>query len=177
MIETNTYKKLKDSPQDNYPEYIAVHHSAGGKNQDIKVIEDYHLSKGWDGIAYHYLISGNGDIYKGRPEHYHGAHSKEINYKSIGICLLGNFSLEMPSEAQKSSLTSLLSELVGRYQIKEIKPHRAFTATTECYGKLLPDDWASNLINTEEYATIKVAKSGLSTLKLICKILNIKIYE
>ena len=152
MNETNTYKKFKDSPQDNFPNKFIIHHS-GGTDADpladtshhtAEMMEQYHLSKGWEGLGYHYVIHKDGEIWKGRPEHYHGAHTKGQNTSSIGICLAGNFDATLPTEEQVSSLRSLLIGLKAKYNIENIFPHRKFASKT-CYGKNLSDDWASRL--------------------------------
>lgn len=154
-FETNTYKKLKDKPQDNFPQLIVVHHTGGENgvdtsNQTAKIVEDYHLSLGWEGMGYQFYIEKDGDIWRGRPEHYHGAHTSEqgTNKKSIGICLAGNFDITLPSEAQVTSLTQLLNELKLKYNISNdnIFPHRHFTPKS-CFGSKLPDDWAKKLVS------------------------------
>lgn len=147
MIETNTYKKFKNSKQDNYPTKIIVHHSASPHTQSVEVIENYHLSLGWEGVGYHYLITWEGEVWKGRPEHYHGAHCKGQNNNSIGICLIGNFSQETPSNAQIDALRGLLDDICSRYSISKIEPHRAY-ANKDCYGTNLADDWASKLLDS-----------------------------
>src|SRR3990167_909792 len=102
MKETNTYKNLKDNPQNNYPEYLIIHHTGGtSKPKDdladtshhtANGIEAGHLKLNWQGIGYHYVIHKDGEMWRGRPEHINGAHTKEqdMNTKSIGICLAGN---------------------------------------------------------------------------------------
>lgn len=162
IYETKTYLKLKNKPQDNFPEWIVVHHSAASENQTVESIENYHLSLGWEGVGYSYLITPNGDIYKGRPEHYHGSHVKEqnINTKSVSICLVGDFDKKMPTEAQKTSLRGILSELKAKYSIplEKIVPHRYFLGNPPyktCFGKLLDNNWAKKLLETEEVGSVK----------------------
>lgn len=156
MQETKTYIKLKDKPQDNFPEWIFVHHSAASEDQSVVSIENYHLSLGWEGIGYQYLITKTGEVYKGRPEHYHGSHVEGYNTKSIGICLIGHFDFKMPTEAQIASLRGLLEDLTSRYTIQpeNIAPHRKFSPKS-CYGKLLSDDWARNLLRPPNVEKVK----------------------
>ncbi len=155
MNETKTYTKFKNSPKDNYPEFIVVHHSGGTDANPLEdtshhtanIMESYHLSKGWEGLGYHYVIHKNGDVWKGRPEHYHAAHTVGYNNKSIGICLAGNFDATLPTKEQEKSLTTLLKELQVKYNIPsdKIVPHRTF-ANKSCYGNKLTNDWARNLL-------------------------------
>lgn len=170
-METNTYKKFINAVRDNYPEYLIVHHSGGTdaqplldtSNHTAKIMESYHLSKGWEGLGYHYVIHKNGDVWKGRPEHYHAAHTVGYNNKSIGICLSGNFDATLPTKEQEKSLATLLSQLQLKYNIgmNRIIPHRKF-ANKSCYGNRLKDDWARNLIIQEEKVPITVPKSRLA---------------
>lgn len=160
--ETNTYKGLKDRPQNNFPKWLIVHHTGGGDNNPFmttshhtaKSVENYHLAKGWDGIGYHYFIELDGTTYKGRPEHVNGAHCKEekMNFNSLGICLAGNFDVEDPSGAQVNSLKELLKELSAKYNISKDKivPHRYYATYKSCYGNRLSDKWAQNLLSTNE---------------------------
>lgn len=165
MQETQTFKNLRGKSQDNYPEMIVVHHSAATENQTIKSIEDYHLSLGWEGVGYQYLITKYGEVYQGRPEYYHGAHTTGHNNDSIGICLVGNFDISLPTEAQKNALVSLIGDIQERYNIgiDKIYPHRKFANKT-CFGKLLPDDWAGDLVAKASQSSknkIKVEIKGL----------------
>jgi len=156
--ETNTYKRLKNSPQDNFPRWIIVHHTGGTDKYPLadtshhtaEIIEQWHLSKGWDGIGYHFVIEKDGKIARGRPEHYHGAHTRGKNLSSIGIVLTGNFDAFLPTKAQQEALKEVLEYLVKKYRIskKKIVPHRKFARKT-CYGRKLSDDWARKLLQEE----------------------------
>lgn len=156
MNETQTYKNLKDKPQNNFPEMIIVHHGGGTdanplldtSNQTAQIYEAYHLSKGWDGLGYQYVIHKNGDIWKGRPEHRNGAHTVGQNEKSIGICLVGNFDATLPTLEQKNALIGLFNAIRVRYPAigDKIYPHRKF-ATKTCYGTKLSDTWARDLVS------------------------------
>ena len=42
-IELKKYDKIKDMP------YILLHDTGVEANQEAKIIDDYHRSKGWDG--------------------------------------------------------------------------------------------------------------------------------
>jgi N-acetylmuramoyl-L-alanine amidase len=158
MNETQTYKNLINSVQDNFPKMIIVHHSGGTdanpladtSNHTANDMEAWHLQKGWDGLGYHYVIHKNGDVWKGRPETYHGAHTTNHNTDSIGICMSGNFDATTPTPQQIESLKKLLKEMMVKYSIKsdKIYPHRKFANKT-CYGNKLSDDWASSLVGEE----------------------------
>ena len=155
MMETKTYKKFKDSPVDNFPKMIIVHHSGGTDANPLadtskhtaEMMEAYHLSLSWEGLGYQYVIHFNGDIWKGRPETFHGAHTVGQNANSIGICLAGNFDATLPTKEQEQALVSLISDIQTRYPliVDQVYPHRKFAKKT-CYGNKLGDNWALELI-------------------------------
>lgn len=131
----------------NYPSNIIVHHTLVSREKNpnqFDAVKRYHISKGWGDIGYHYLIEPSGLICKGRDEKYAGAHCKEsyMNFRSLGICLTGNFDMEEPTEEQCKSLKKLLDEKMKEYDIKEknVVPHRHYATYKSCWGKLLPDD-------------------------------------
>jgi N-acetylmuramoyl-L-alanine amidase len=155
MNETSTYKKFKSIKQDNFPEWLIIHHTGGENgvdtsNQTAKIVEDYHLSLGWEGIGYHFFIPKDGSLWYGRPETYHGAHTKEqgMNSKSIGICLAGNFDVTLPTKAQIDTLKALIKLKMGQYNIPETKvvPHRHFATYKSCFGSKLGDGWLKEIM-------------------------------
>jgi N-acetylmuramoyl-L-alanine amidase len=119
---------------------LIVHHSATARDTTtFSAVKRYHMSLGWGDIGYHYFITGDGIIWPGRPESVMGAHciTGSMNYKSLGICLTGNFMKEEPSEAQKVSLTRILDNLIARYGLskKDVYGHREVKgAPTACPG-------------------------------------------
>ncbi len=177
MHETNTYKRFKDKPRDNSPEYIIVHHTGGTvanpladtSHHTAEGIEKGHMAppNNFEGLGYQYVIHKNGDVWKGRPEHYHGAHTTNYNKKSIGICLSGNFDATLPTKEQENALKSLVVDIQVRYNIplEKIVPHRTF-AVKSCYGRKLADDWARKLVAvTEEMVALTVPKSRLAKIQ------------
>lgn len=144
------------------PFHVIIHHTAaeGGANGplgDMTTIWAYHtFSLGWGDIGYNYLIDPQGNVYEGRAggDNVVGAHTQHFNYGSIGIALMGDYSVSKPSKAMLESLRRLLTMLSNRYGIDpgssfaedgavypEIGGHRDFNFT-ECPGinvyELLP---------------------------------------
>lgn len=143
----------------NVPKVIIVHHTGGTdadpladtSNQTFEIIRDYHISKGWGDIGYNWVIEKSGKICKGRSESEEGAHTIGMNDKSIGVCLIGNFDLTLPTKEQEGSLKIVYKDIVSRYpELKgQIFPHRRYTTKT-CYGNNLSDDWARLLVEEKE---------------------------
>jgi len=126
---------------------IVVHHSAY-PYAGPKDVQNLHMDgRGFADVAYHFLIDSEGTIYEGRELNVRGAHVQGFNTGSVGIVLLGNFNDEQPSEAQLSSLRSLVDYLRYSYEIRYLAGHKDYPDQspdgTECPGEnlypLLPD--------------------------------------
>jgi hypothetical protein len=135
-------------------EYIIPHHSGVLGGAGFESVNQYHKEK-WNFksslgyyAGYPYFMERDGTIIQARVDGEWGAHTKGFN-NQIAICLDGDFSQEMPTDAQIASLRAFLKEKVKQYDIDpaNIRPHRAMPGNnTECYGSNLPDDWARNLL-------------------------------
>lgn len=109
---------------------IVLHHSGVTVLQSVEIIHNYHKSKGWAGIGYHYYIRKDGSVYRGRPEQFAGAHCLGANSNSIGICAEGDFDVETMNSSQKQAIIELVADIKRRYNIKWIKGHREILATS-----------------------------------------------
>ncbi len=135
--------------------YIIIHHSASDEGNALSFHKSHIYYRGFSkGLGYHFVID-NGT--SGKPDGYieisprwikqeDGAHCKAsgMNYKGIGICLVGNFSKENVSDKQLTSLVYLVNVLKDYYKIssKNILGHGQVPgANTECPGKKFP--WKS----------------------------------
>ena len=132
--------------------YLVVHHSGTSPSLVTRLdspglmrIRHKHL-RGFEDIGYHYVIGGNGlftsdgRLYKGRPEHYEGAHALGYNGASLGICMMGNFEVDMPTSRQLETLYDILLEKSDEYNIpaENIVGHRELEGfNTACPGKNL----------------------------------------
>jgi hypothetical protein len=125
------------NPTNYTPEYISishtvVHHTAGTNNppdpaQDIRGIWYYHVfGQGWSDIAYNFLIDQYGTIYQGRYNPYidlldvRGSHATYANNQSVGISLLGTFSVDTPPTA--AAVQSLTRTIAWRFQQRNLDP-------------------------------------------------------
>jgi len=127
---------------------------------------NYHISKGWPGLAYTYRIDNVGDIFYCNDEDtilWHSGTAKGNN-NGIAICLDGNFEKQNPTEKQLKALDWLLRELMNRYNLtrNDVLGHRELKPTA-CPGKNLYqwlNDWrkkqepqGAEKIYTEEQMT------------------------
>ena len=131
---------------------IIVHCSANRAGSALRMedIDRYHRSLGWKGCGYHYVIPTDGTIEQGRDEARVGAHCKNHNRHSIGICYIGGLSAggepeDTRTDAQRIALRKLLEDLHRKYPRALIVGHRdldpqkacpCFDAVTEYAGLL-----------------------------------------
>ena len=118
---------------------IIVHCSANkaGSVLRLKDIDRYHRSLGWKGCGYHYVIPTDGTIEIGRDEAVVGAHCKNHNRHSIGICYIGGLSADgkledTRTDAQRIALRKLLEALHRKYPRALIVGHRDLDPKKAC---------------------------------------------
>lgn len=145
IIQENTLKFSGKFITRELTKRLVVHHSASALNTLIEDIHRWHLGRNWAGIGYHYIIYPNGSIYRGRPEWAKGAHAYQDRYHDgnkdgIGVCLIGDFTIMLPTEAQLTSLVWLTHDIKKRYPDIEVVKHSDVMAT-ECPGLHFP--WSS----------------------------------
>lgn len=123
---------------------IVIHHTGGGPGETPQGIHEYHLSIGFGGVGYHYLIERTGTIWRGRPLWARGAHARNQNSGRIGIALLGNYAEESPGyqmTLQARRLIAVLEELYGKLKIY---PHYSMEdSSTTCPGPALVRQFAA----------------------------------
>lgn len=130
--------------------YIVVHHTAttdgGWKGMDA-----YHRKRGMEnGLAYHFVIGRGGQMQNGSihignrwKKQLDGGHlaKQSLNAKSIGICLVGDFTSQTPTTLQMRSLHGLTDYLLAKCRLKPdaVKTHRQIHPNhTACPGKNFP---------------------------------------
>jgi len=157
-----------------------VHHSASlrsGNSHQLQAIDRYHRDKNWGSsknpakckpssiinpvtgkgyyAQYHWIIEPNGERIQTARENEIRWHAGDYNDTSLGICLPGNFDIELPTPEQEIELGKLLKELKGRYLGADIVYHRDLPGVTKsCPGKLIPPGWALKLLNPNDMKKI-----------------------
>jgi N-acetylmuramoyl-L-alanine amidase len=113
--------------------YLVVHCSATQPSDKIDASDIYkwHIQRGFTDIGYHYIIKTTGEVQRGRRDSIPGAHVKNHNANSLGICLIGGVDAKGKSTdnftpRQKASLRNLLLLLKLRYKEAEVLGHRDF---------------------------------------------------
>ncbi len=117
---------------------IVIHCSATEQGREVSVedIRRWHKARGWRTIGYHYVISLEGKIERGRPIKEQGAHVKGHNKDSIGVCYIGGLINRKPSDTrtvpQIHALRGLIEGLKMAFEIDEVVGHRDLSNKKEC---------------------------------------------
>ena len=123
---------------------IVVHHTGGSDSETPQGIHEYHLSIGFGGVGYHYLITRDGEVWRGRPLWARGAHAKAQNSGRIGIALLGSYGTEAPGYQACLQARRLINVLEDMYGPLAIYPHYAMVeSSTDCPGPALVRQFAA----------------------------------
>lgn len=119
---------------------LIIHHTASPNNPRnpvavVRFIQTYYtLDRAYGDTGYNFIIDHKGVIYEGRASRKYatgepvtgedangwgvvGAHAKNNNAASCGICLIGDFDTGSPTDAALTSLTALLAWKANRHHI------------------------------------------------------------
>lgn len=144
---------MKLMPQSDI-KYIIVHTSVS-KWGGVKDIDEWHKERGFEGIGYHFVITNgylkysnlkekkyvsddDGVLWVGRPLKYRGAHCPDYNWRSIGVCLIGDLGNYTP--LQWTMLKSFCLDWMDRLNIpvENVLGH-CETPNGKSQGKTCPD--------------------------------------
>jgi len=127
-------------------EGVVVHHS-GVENGPrgtgaVHAFERHHLSKGWDGIAYNWLVDETGTIFEGRGWEARGAATNGWNAKSMSVCFTG-WGYSQPHANVLESIQTVIAEAEKWFgRGLWVETHRR-KGTTTCPGDWL-GDWVES---------------------------------
>ena len=116
--DTNGTRPAQTHPSYTVPTHVIVHHTGDGvifpENtnyaEKVRYYWDLHVNiNGWSDIGYNWLIDRNGVIYEGRGDGVTGAHFSGKNARTMGVSLIGDFTLESPSIAALNSLKKIIA--------------------------------------------------------------------
>lgn len=112
---------------------IILHCSATPEGRDVTIedIDRWHRKRGYDGCGYHYVIYRDGTIHWGRPVERAGAHTRNYNLCSIGICYIGGLDAkgcpkDTRTEEQHDVMLALCRMLLCRFPKATIHGHNEF---------------------------------------------------
>ena len=114
-------------------EYIVIHCAATKPSMDVPIerVRKWHLDRGWSDIGYHYYITRDGKIHKGRDLNIVGANVRGYNKNSNGICYEGGINEKGDPEdnrtdEQKKSLLKVVKVLKFVFNNAIVQGHRDF---------------------------------------------------
>ena len=118
---------------------VVIHHSGvrdGPKGTAaVHAFERHHLSKGWDGIGYNWLVDETGTVFEGRGWGSRGAGTKGWNSRSISVCFTG-WGGKRPHANVLESIKALVAEAESHFKRGMwVSTHRRKGSTT------CPGDW------------------------------------
>ena len=123
--------------------FIILHHTVSNRDKTtLADVDAWHKVRwNWKSslghyMGYHFLITGDGEIYQGARLSEERAHVRGYNNQAIGIALTGNFEIEKPSEAQLKSTENLLEKLTKEHFIskRNVRGHLELSRTL-CPGR------------------------------------------
>jgi len=138
--------------------HLIVHHSATANTATswaavVRSFWDFHVNtNGWADIGYNWLIDPNGVVYEGRGDNVLGAHFCGTNGRTMGVCVIGDFTNVVPTQAALDQLRNLLawkacninadplSTLLhtgSGLTLNRISGHRDGVCSTSCPGNML----------------------------------------
>lgn len=127
------------------PKEIIIHHTASSRDKTtFKNVDSWHKLRWPDfksslgyWIGYHYLINSKGEVLQARKTNEMGAHCVPNDGK-VGICLIGNFEVEKPTEAQLNALEGVLNNIKKDYGLTDDQVYaHCEKSQTLCPGKEL----------------------------------------
>jgi peptidoglycan hydrolase-like protein with peptidoglycan-binding domain len=116
---------------------FVVHHSEGPPHATVRSIQNFHMDvRGWNDIAYNFLVRDDGMIYEGRGWLVVGAHATGHNTSGIGVCYLG---YNAPTDAAKASIRALYDYACGKTGHALLKKGHGQLSqnSTDCPGSAL----------------------------------------
>lgn len=78
-------------------------------NTEMRIIQNFHMDvRGWNDIAYNYLIGEDGRVYEGRGWNEVGSHTLGWNDVSIAFSVMGNYTAHIPNTAAIAAIFGLM---------------------------------------------------------------------
>lgn len=126
-------------------EAVILHHTEGRPIATAEEIDRVHLSRGWAGIGYHYLVRrrrGAWIVDEGRPHWATGAHAPGWNSRSLAIAIAGSYTSRPPHGEAIDRVVGTIVRLRSHYGKLRVIGHSEAMAEigregyTSCPGDL-----------------------------------------
>ena len=127
---------------------IVVHCSATREDSTLspEALDLMHRRRGFNGTGYHYYIRKDGTCHLTRLLERIGAHAKDFNAHSIGICYEGGLDCRgRPADTrtleQQAALRLLVHQLQKRFTNCKVCGHRDLSPDRNGNGEIEPEEW------------------------------------
>lgn len=133
--------------------YLVVHisDSPADRGDTAEDIHQWHKQRGWSGIGYNAVITGDAQLQPGRPDYWQGAHVRDFdgngegdNSDSLGICIITNTA---PNADQLRILEGWLITKLVEYPDAEVFGHRDLDSRKTCPNFDVRAWWAAKSEN------------------------------
>ncbi len=104
------------SREDTDVRYLVIHHTAVSPDVKPEEIAKAHRHR-WPGILYHYFVAADGTIYQTNSLDAVADPSQGWCEKGIQVCFAGDFSEDVPTQAQIEKGAELLAALIQKYKL------------------------------------------------------------
>ena len=118
---------------------LVIHCSATRYDRDfpVEALRSSHKARGFADIGYHFYITRDGEIHRGRSLEEVGSHCRNHNAHSIGVCYEGGLDANgKPKDTrtleQKGALLALLRELKRQFPKALVVGHRDLNPMKGC---------------------------------------------
>ena len=153
--------------------HTAVMHVSATKlsqNYSFQDCKRGHLAKGWSDIGYHYYITQDGEIHKGRPLTKNGAHVRGFNDGTIGICTEGGIGengvpVDTMNVMQMLSVEGILLALKKGNPKMKVKGHRDYSPDLNKNGKIESNEFIKMCPCYDAQVKFKVFNGDISSFK------------
>jgi hypothetical protein len=143
--------------------YLVINHSAVPATITAQKIAGFHVNNvKWPGIGYHFYLDGDGRILKTNDLTTVCYHVGKWDPVSVGICVGGNFTRDIPSPAQIKSTAQLVAWLLEERDlpIQAVKGKKEFIDTqSPGHQWLAGKKWKTLLLAEIKKAQVAQAKS------------------
>lgn len=143
---------------------VVIHCSATREDVDytFEQCRDDHRKRGFSTVGYHFFIRKDGTIHIGRDMIFVGAHVKDWNLRSVGICYEGGLDKDgKPKDTRTPAQKEAIIECIKRaieYSgglVKRICGHRDLSPDKDGDGIVEPDEyikWCPSFNADPEYS-------------------------
>lgn len=105
---------------------IAIHHSLTLQGS-AEAFAGYHVrTNGWPGIGYHFVVGHDGAVYQCWDLTVVSYHVGNGNKHALGICMVGDFRTQQPTQEQYASTIALVKWLQGQLSAIVVKGHSEY---------------------------------------------------